>query len=77
MQFRSYDALRTFDVVARHLSMTVAGQELHQSKGAVSYQIKKLEDELGFPLFERTNARLELTTPDAGSGMYRNQHLSR
>ena len=61
MRFRSYDALKTFDAVARNLSMTKAADELHQSKGSISYQITKLEAELGFRLFVRAHAKLELT----------------
>ena len=61
MRFRSYDALKIFDAVARNLSMTKAAGEVHQSKGSISYQINKLEAELGFRLFERTHAKLELT----------------
>mmetsp|Transcript_27245 Transcript_27245/g.49891 ORF Transcript_27245/g.49891 Transcript_27245/m.49891 type:complete len:288 (-) Transcript_27245:20-883(-) len=61
MRFRSYDALKTFDAVARNLSMTKAADEVHQSKGSISYQVGKLEAELGFRLFERAHAKLELT----------------
>lgn len=61
MRFRSYDSLKIFDAVARNLSMTRAAEELHQSKGSISYQVGKLEAELGFRLFERARARLELT----------------
>ena len=61
MRFRSYDALKIFDAVARTLSMTKAADEVHQSKGSISYQINKLEAELGFRLFERANAKLGLT----------------
>ena len=61
MAFRSYDALKIFDAVARRLSITGAAEALHQSKGAISYQIGTLESDLGFQLFERANARLTLT----------------
>ena len=61
MRFRSYDALKTFDAVARNLSMTKAADEVHQSKGSISYQVGKLEAELGFRVFERAHAKLELT----------------
>lgn len=61
MRFRSYDALKIFDAVARRRSMTKAADELHQSKGSISYQINKLETELGFRLFERAHAKLALT----------------
>ena len=43
MRFRSYDSLKTFDAVARTLSMTKAADEMHQSKGSISYQVGKLE----------------------------------
>ena len=62
MAFYSYDMLRTFQVVAQNLSMTRAALQLNQSKGSVSYQIKTLEQQLGFALFERANARLHLTS---------------
>lgn len=62
MAIYSYDMLRTFQVVAHNLSMTRAALQLNQSKGSVSYQIKTLEQQLGFTLFERANARLHLTS---------------
>ena len=62
MTIYSYDMLRTFQVVAQNLSMTRAALQLNQSKGSVSYQIKTLEQQLGFALFERANARLHLTS---------------
>ena len=61
MKFRSYDSLKTFHAVARSQSMTVAAHDLNLSKGSISYQIKTLEIDLGFSLFERNNARLQLT----------------
>jgi DNA-binding transcriptional LysR family regulator len=61
MKFRSYDSLKIFDAVARKQSMTKAATDLNLSKGSISYQINKLEENLGFALFERSNARLQLT----------------
>ena len=68
MKFRSYDALRVLDAVAKRLSMTDAAHDLSRSKGAVSYQINKLESELGFVLFDRTDSGLVLT--DAGRSLW-------
>lgn len=68
MKFRSYDALRVLDAVAKRLSMTEAAHDLSRSKGAVSYQINKLEAELGFVLFDRTDSGLVLT--DAGRSLW-------
>ncbi len=61
MRFRSYDNLRLFDVVARHLSFTAAAAELNLTKGAVSYQISRLEQDLGFPVFLRQHRAIALT----------------
>ena len=57
MRFRSFDSLKLFCIVAEKMSFTAAGDKLHMSKGAVSYQIAKLEGELGFPLAARLPAR--------------------
>ncbi|MFT5722787.1 MAG: LysR family glycine cleavage system transcriptional activator [Motiliproteus sp.] len=54
-------ALNCFEVSARHLSFTKAGDELCLSQSAVSRQIKKLEQFLGCILFERVKQRLYLT----------------
>lgn len=48
--------------------MTLAAQELHLTHGAVSRQIKALEDFLGVPLFRRLTRRIELT--DAGQSFF-------
>ncbi|HIF89506.1 MAG TPA: LysR family transcriptional regulator [Candidatus Thioglobus sp.] len=68
MRFKSYNSLRIFGTVARCESITVASEELCRSKGAVSYQINKLERELGFMLFDRTKSKLTLT--DAGRNLW-------
>lgn len=61
MRFHSYNSLRIFDVVARHLSFTKAAAELNLTKGALSYQIGRLEQELGFQVFLRKHRSLALT----------------
>ncbi len=61
MTFRSFDALKVFDTVARRMSFTRAAEELHVTKGAISYQIRNLEDQLGFKLFHRIPGNLSLT----------------
>ena len=55
------NALRTFEVAARHLSFTKAAEELNVTPGAVSQQIKALEDFLGGPVFRRHKRALLLT----------------
>ncbi|MDJ0972800.1 MAG: LysR substrate-binding domain-containing protein [Kiloniellales bacterium] len=61
MRFKSYDSLRLFDVVARRLSFTAAAEELNLTKGAVSYQVNRLERDLGFPVFTRRHRGIALT----------------
>lgn len=48
--------------------MTLAAEELHLTHGAVSRQIKALEDHLGVQLFCRMTRRIELT--DAGASFF-------
>lgn len=55
------NALRVFDVAARHLSFTKAAAELFVAQAAISYQIKGLENFLGLKLFRRRNRSLLLT----------------
>lgn len=55
------NALRAFEVAARHLSFTEAAKELHVTQGAVSRQIKNLESQLETILFHRLHRQLVLT----------------
>ena len=50
----SLNALHTFEAVARLRSMTLAAEELCVTHGAVSRQIKALEETLGLALLRRT-----------------------
>lgn len=58
------NALRTFEAAARHGSFTLAAEELCVTPGAVSRQIRALEEHFGQPLFHRANRAVSLT--DAG-----------
>ena len=61
MPLRSLDLLRTLNTVAQSPSLSAAAADLSLTKGAVSYQIKKLEQELGFRVFIRAGGKLALT----------------
>lgn len=50
--------LRIFDAAARHQSFRAAAQELNLTPSAVSHAIKRMEDSLGVPLFERLGLKL-------------------
>jgi DNA-binding transcriptional LysR family regulator len=53
--------LRSFVAVAETGRMTTAAKVVHRSQGAVSQQIKRLEDLFRTPLFERHAAAVRLT----------------
>ena len=62
------NALRAFEAAARHLSLTKAARELHVTAGALSHQIRGLEELLGVKLFERRVRSIALTS--AGKLLY-------
>ncbi|QKS29636.1 MAG: HTH-type transcriptional regulator CysL [Accumulibacter sp.] len=53
--------LQVFHAVAKHLSFTKAGEALHMTQPAVTFQIKQLEERFNTRLFERGGARVSLT----------------
>ncbi len=54
-------ALRAFASAGRHLSFQRAAAELSVTPTAISHQIKRLEEDLGVPLFRRMTRQLQLT----------------
>jgi DNA-binding transcriptional LysR family regulator len=58
-------ALRFFEETARHMSFNRAATALCVTQGAVSRQIKILEDSLGTKLFERDHRGIRLTNAGA------------
>jgi DNA-binding transcriptional LysR family regulator len=56
--------LRCVEAVARHRHFTRAAEELHIAQSALSHQVRRLEEELGVALFERTSRRV--TPTEAG-----------
>lgn len=57
----SLNALKAFESAARHLSFTLAADELSVTPAAISHQVKSLEDRLGVRLFRRTSKGLVIT----------------
>ncbi|WP_210395696.1 transcriptional regulator GcvA [Motiliproteus sediminis] len=55
------NALRAFEVAARHGSFNAAAEELFVTPSAISHQIKSLEQFLDLKLFRRNKRRVELT----------------
>lgn len=60
-RFPPLNALRTFECAGRHLSFVHAADELNVTPGAVSRQVKALEEWLGAPLFRRRHKQVVLT----------------
>jgi DNA-binding transcriptional LysR family regulator len=58
-----FDLLRTFVAVVDNAGFTRAGERIGRTQSTVSLQIKKLEEGLGRPVFERRGRDL-LLTPD-------------
>lgn len=58
------NALRAFEATARLNSVSQAAEQLHVTHGAVSRQLKVLEEHLGISLFSKDGRGLKLT--DAG-----------
>jgi DNA-binding transcriptional LysR family regulator len=71
-QLPSLNMLRVFEEVARHRSFSQAALGLNVTQGAVSRQIKQLEDYLGAALFIRTPQGLSLTE----TGLALSPHLA-
>ncbi|WP_157231054.1 transcriptional regulator GcvA [Kiloniella laminariae] len=60
-QLPPLNALKAFEAAARHLNFTEAAEELHVTQGAISRQIKTLEEHFQGPLFQRHHRHLTLT----------------
>ncbi len=60
--------LKIFHTVARLLNFTKAGEQLHMTQPAVTFQIRQLEDQFNTRLFDRTHNKVTLT--DAGKQVY-------
>jgi LysR family glycine cleavage system transcriptional activator len=57
----NFSALRAFEAAARHENFSRAAEELHLTHGAISHQVRALEEELGRPLFVRNGRHVKVT----------------
>lgn len=64
----THTQLKSFLAIARYRSFTAAADQLYISQSALSQQMKSLEQELGFTLFDRSSRQLALT--EAGRSFY-------
>ena len=75
MKLPPLNALRAFDATARHLSVRHAADELFVTPGAVSQQLKLLEQWLGQRLLERSSRGIALTVSGAAFHAATHRHL--
>lgn len=68
------DALQVIDAIDRHGSFAAAGEALFRVPSAVTYAVRKLEDDLGVALFDRSGRRASLT-PAGRELLERGRHL--
>ena len=57
----SLNALRAFEAAGRHLNFRAASDELFVTQGAVAQQVRILEKQMGFALFQRLPKGVALT----------------
>jgi len=59
---RAMDTLQYVDIIAKEGSIRKAADRLNITSTALNRRILGLEDELGYPLFERTSGGVRLNT---------------
>lgn len=69
MRVPSIQALRALDSFARHGSVWKTAEELNLTRSAVSHQLRQLERDVGFVLFNRVGTKLELSSRGHGYAM--------
>lgn len=57
----NFSALRAFEAAARHENFSRAAEELRLTHGAISHQVRALEEELGRQLFVRHGRQVKIT----------------
>jgi len=65
MKLPPLNAVRAFDAAARHLNLRHAAGDLFVTPGAISQQVRQLEEWLGVRLFDRRARGVELTEAGA------------
>jgi DNA-binding transcriptional LysR family regulator len=61
----SIDALEVIDAIARKGSFAAAAESLYRVPSAITYTIRKLEEDLGVAIFDRSGHRANLTEAGA------------
>ena len=69
----SLDSLEVLDAISRKGSFAAAAESLFRVPSAITYTVRKLEEDLGVALFNRSGHRAELT--EAGAELLREGRL--
>ena len=69
----SLDSLEVLDAIDRKGSFAAAAESLFRVPSAITYTVRKLEEDLGVALFNRSGHRAELT--EAGIELLREGRL--
>ncbi len=64
-QLPNFAALRAFEAAARHGNFSRAAEELHLTHGAISHQVRALEEQLGVALFIRNGRHVKVSEAGA------------
>ncbi|MEM7646193.1 MAG: LysR family transcriptional regulator, partial [Pseudomonadota bacterium] len=70
----TFEQIKCFQAVTEEGSFSKAAQKLFKAKSAVMYSVKSLEDQLGFPLMDRTEYRAKIT-PQGEAFLFRCQKV--
>ncbi len=57
----SKEAFKTIHLIAQSGSFAIAAERINRVPSAISYTVKKMEEELGFDLFDRKGRQIKLT----------------
>jgi len=74
MFWMTIDQIECFQAVGESGSFQKASEKLNKAKSAVMYSVNNLEEQLGFPLLDRSSYRSKIT-PQGEAFLYRSQKI--
>ncbi|OUR95650.1 hypothetical protein A9Q84_14200 [Halobacteriovorax marinus] len=74
MYWITIDQIECFQAVSESGSFQKASEKLNKAKSAVMYSVNNLEEQLGFPLLDRSSYRSKIT-PQGEAFLYRSQKI--
>jgi DNA-binding transcriptional LysR family regulator len=74
MLWITIDQIQCFQAVSESGSFQKAGEKLNKAKSAVMYSVKNLEEQLGFPLLDKSSYRSKVT-PQGDAFLFRSKKI--